>query len=138
MPEQDNPLDHYRARLTHLARLKEAKAQTAKIADDAKAEHDIYQASLYAEMEASGVPSMRTTEGLFSCKSTAFAAVQDREAFTAWVHEQGLEDEFLRTEEVKGRLNEMVRDILDNGGDMPPGINWYPREIISFTKPPRK
>jgi hypothetical protein len=121
-------------RLDRLAELKATEKDLKRQYDDAKGERERWEQDTYDLMRETQNLSVRRPKGSFSAKSTVYAAVNDPEAFMAWVREQGLEDEFLVTKEAKGRLNELVREKLDNKEPLPPGVQWYPDEYVSFTK----
>lgn len=61
--------------------------------------------------------------------ATQYAVVQDLDAFVEWAkqHDESLIKEAARD----GELNALVRERLDNGEPLPPGIGFYDREYIS-------
>lgn len=117
-----------------LDELKQAYREADKVAKEAKRLHDEHQARLLDEMKESDIGTFTVSGVQFSPRSTIYANVTDRDAFHEWLHEQGLEDEFLKQAEEKQRLNELVRDRLDSGQEMPPGLSFYPREFITIKR----
>lgn len=121
-------------RLDKLAELKEREHQLKQQAKDAETERKNFEAETYELMRETKNLSVRRPGGSFSAKSTVYGHVRDPDAFQAWVEEQDMVDEFLTTKPVGQRLNEFVREALDNGADLPPGVTWYPKDYISFTR----
>jgi trans-aconitate methyltransferase len=119
--------------LDKLHMLKEDYQMKDDLAKKAKREHDAFQAEVFELMRETGLRTVRTDVATFATKSTLYAKVQDMDAFTEWVKATGLEDEFLRQKEVGARLNEYVREAVNNGTPLPEGTTWYPREYISIT-----
>jgi hypothetical protein len=119
--------------LRNLRALKERYRALNKEYQKAKAEHDALEMMLFDKMRELGLMSMRTTEGVYAAKSTAYAQVNDHEAFQDWCRENGLDTEFLKQKEIPQRLNEYVRHALDTGQDLPPGVTWYPKDYISIS-----
>lgn len=120
--------------LAHLAELKTTYRQLEEDAKSAKEEHDRFQADLFDKMRDRQLLTIKTDSGTYSCKSTIYANVNDMPAFIVWAQENGLYDEFLKEAPEKRRLNELVRDRIDSGDDLPPGVNWYAREYISISQ----
>lgn len=121
-------------RLAHLAQLKAKEKQSKKQYEADKSERERFELDTHTLMESEDLWTVRTGTHTFSAKETIYGQVQDEEAFRAWVQDQGLEEEFFRSEEVKGRINELVREAIDSGRDLPPGLGWYPRKYVSATE----
>jgi hypothetical protein len=121
-------------RLAHLAALKAKEREDKKRYEGSKAERERFELDTHTFMESEDLRTVRTGSHTFSAKETIYGQVQDEEAFRAWVRDNELEDEFFRSEEVKGRINELVREAIDSGRDLPPGLGWYPRKYVSATE----
>lgn len=119
--------------LKALALLKEEYRRLYKLYTDAKEAHDIFERDVFTKMRDQGVLTMRMTDGVYSAKSTVYAQVQDIEQFSDWCREMDLDSEFLKTKEVAARLNEYVRNALDTGEALPPGVGWYPKDYVAIT-----
>lgn len=117
-------------RLNHLRHLKRVAKTKADEASSAKSEMEEYQHQLFQDMRASNLYSAKTDQGQFSLKSTIYPTIQNREEFIAWCHEHGMDD-YVQEVEAKGRLGEMVRQRLDDGEELPPGVHYYVKEYIS-------
>lgn len=126
----DGPIEK---QLAHLKKLKvyyRAKAEEAKTA---KEQHDAAEAALFAQMRDRGLLTLRTDSGTFTCKETIYGNINDIDAFAKWADAQGLSDEFLKLAPEKRRINELVRDLLQSGEELPEGVNWYPKEYIGIS-----
>lgn len=120
-----------------LAELRDEKIayrEADKEAKRLKKIHDTHQYRIIERMERERCKSYSDGDTLFVSASTTMANVQDREAFVAWAKEH---DEALLDPLPKERgelLNQLVRERLDNGEPLPPGIGFYVREYISHNK----
>lgn len=122
-------------RLRTLAELREKKNSTKKAADVAKAEFEQYQAELFADMQAEGFDSMKLDGVQYVRKATLYGQVQDLDEFRTWCHEHDHRaEDFLKEAVQAARLNELVREAVDNGAELPPGVGFYAREYISVTE----
>lgn len=97
--------------------------------DEAEAEFKSQQTHVFELMQANEVGSMKQGDTLFVPAETPYAQVQDREAFVAWAKEQM--PELVEEKERKAVLNELIRERLDNGEELPPGVGFYVREYVS-------
>ena len=121
-------------RLAQLRELKDNYRTLDKLAKSAKADHDDFQRELFEDMRAEGHLTVKLEHASFSRKSTIYAHVQDREAFHKWVKENDLDTELLRETEESQRINELVRGLIDNSEELPPGLGFYARDYISITE----
>ena len=126
-------LDDFKTRLSKLAELKDRKAATAKADKEAEQEPKQFQADLWQDMAEAGIDSVKADGGRFTRQQTPYGVITDRDAFLAWCEENGV-DGLTQEVEVKQRLNELVRDRLNNNEELPPGTSFFPRQYISYTK----
>lgn len=126
--------DDMTAKLEHLASLKADEKQKKAIAKDAEKARKEYEYALHEEMEARGVLGQRTKTHTFSLRTTIYGHVHDTEAFKAWAEENGEVETYFREEESSGRINELVRDAIETNQELPPGVGWYPRKLITTTE----
>lgn len=77
-----------------------------------------------------GESSLKIKGVIYIPNRTDYAVVQDRAAFIEWAEQNdaGLIEVATRD----GLLNQLVRERLDNGEPLPPGIGYYPKEFISI------
>lgn len=121
-------------RLAELARLREQYRAEQAVADATKAEHDRLQKILHEDMKEAGLLTIGTDTDTFTRKSTYYAQVENQDEFIAWAESEGLLEEFTETAAVKGRLNELVRQRLQDGEMLPPGLGFYSKDYISKTQ----
>lgn len=84
---------------------------------------------LYERMDETGVDGLKIDGINFVPSETVYANVQDRAAFVEWARTH--DEELVEDRERKALLNQLVRERLDNGEPMPPGIGFYVRETIA-------
>ena len=125
-------------RLEELRWLKERADLSTKVAKERKARFQSAQAELYHYMQRNGLDGVTSHGYTFALRSTTLSNVNNKEAFEEWLRTQEGEDvayeDFIRTEPQKARLNELVRDAIDRGAPLPPGVNAYANEYISITE----
>lgn len=129
-PAPDSPIQQ---RLAHLRRLKDLYRGLAEQADNAKADHDRYQAAIFEEMRDDRLDGVKHDGVHYIPKATVYASVQDLDAFAAWCKANDLIEEFIVDSAAKGRVNELVRRCLDNAEELPPGIGWYEKQYVAIT-----
>lgn len=112
-----------------LRKLKLALQAAESRAKDLKTEFLAAEQGLLTRMEAEGVQSIKHDNTNFVPVQTVYGAVQDRSEFIKWAEET--QPELLETRERKAILNEMVRQHLDDGEPLPPGLGFYVRAYIS-------
>lgn len=96
------------------------------------AEYDAEQWRLIDLMDEHNTTS-QTTDGIqFTRKSTPMCKVTDREAFIEWANQE--DEALVEPRERKAVLNQLVRDRIDNGQDLPPGLDFYTKDVISQRK----
>ncbi len=100
------------------AQTKEAKAlaQTAELA-------------LFERMASEKVDGIKYDGTNFVPVETSYGQVQDRSEFVAWAEDEM--PELLETKERKALVNELVRERLDNGETLPPGLGFYVKQYVS-------
>lgn len=77
-----------------------------------------------------GLKNMSTAQGNYQVpEPTWFAQVQDFGAFERWAeaNEPGL---LRRDHKVSKQMNELVRDRIEDGSPLPPGLGAYPRRPV--------
>lgn len=60
---------------------------------------------------------------------TTYGIVQDRAAFLDWAREN--DEGLYQLTEREGLINQLVREKLDNGEPLPPGLGYYDKTYIS-------
>lgn len=115
--------------LEKLRSLKEHRDGAKDVFDAADREFKDFQREVYDYMEANDIDGMKVGGTNFIRTATAYATVQDRDAFREWAKTN--DDSLIELKERSALLNALVRERLDNGEDLPPGIGMYTREVIA-------
>lgn len=84
---------------------------------------------LYQRMDETGVDGLKIDGINFVPSETVYANVQDRSAFVEWARDH--DEELVENRERKALLNQLVRERIDNGEPLPPGIGFYVRETVA-------
>jgi hypothetical protein len=121
-------------RLRELADLKAAKHEAKKAAEAAEQAYRELEDHVHGQLSEVDIPSIKHSGRTFSRNSTVYATITDFEAFERWCRDHDLLEEFIKLEEQRARLNELVRDHLDNKQDLPPGVGYRVRNYISITE----
>lgn len=79
-------------------------------------------------MEVEQTESQRVDGTLFVPTETVYGQVQDREAFIKWAEEN--DEQLFEPKERAQLLNQLVREKLDNGEELPPGVGFYVKKYI--------
>jgi hypothetical protein len=98
-------------------------------ADEAERAFKAAQAALFERMDAEKVDGIKVDGIGFSPARTVYATVKDRAAFVAWAEVHN--PELVQPRERKSLLNDEVRQALDDGRELPPGVSFYAREYVS-------
>ncbi len=122
-----------REMFARLGELRDAVTEAKKAHDKVKDEHDRFQHSVFQYMKDKGTTSYGTEGETWVRKSTRYGSITNREAFLRWAEEAGLLEDYTQRKEVNARLNELVRQMIDDGQELPPGVDFYDREYVSRT-----
>lgn len=112
-----------------LRKLKQESDALEAKADDARARFKEAELALFHRMEAEEAEGVKHRGTNFVPTSTTYGQVQDRDAFIEWARDH--RPELIEPHERKGLVNEFIRECLDNGEPLPPGLGFYTRDYIS-------
>ena len=70
----------------------------------------------------------------FQARETIYGRVIDSEEAQEWFESRAMIDEVSEPKFVMARVNEIVRDAVEQGEKMPPGLDFYPRRFVSITR----
>jgi hypothetical protein len=115
--------------LRALRKARAIKDETKQAYDEAKALYDQLERDLIERMEHEGVQGQKTDGINFVPTKTVYAQIQDRSEFVDWALEN--DASLIEHRERKALLNELVREKLDNGEPLPPGLGFRVDEGIS-------
>lgn len=121
--------------IRELAKLRAEKDRTRKEADDAKLAYDVAHLALWERMDGSGVGSVEIDGKLYSkVAPQPYGTVADKAALRRWAVDEGNMPELFEAEPRAQLINELVRLRIDNGEELPPGINFYVKNTVSQRK----
>lgn len=115
-----------------LARMKCESAEA--IAKAAKEELKKQEIDLVDFLEAAGVKTANHDLGRFTRTNRTIASVKDKEALSLWIEEAGLRNTLLDTRVKQKELNEVVKERLEEGDDVPDGVEPLTIRSITFTR----
>ena len=84
---------------------------------------------LYERMEEDGIEGIKVDGINFVPTATTFGNVQDRDTFVLWA--EAHDDSLLEVKERKRLVNELVREHVEEGKPLPPGLGFYVKQNIS-------
>lgn len=99
------------------------------IARDAKIEYEDAQRKFFDRLETEGVGAVKVDGVNFVPQTTIYGQVQDREAFIEWA--ETTDESLLEPRERKALVNELVREAIEQGDPLPPGLGFYTKDYVS-------
>jgi len=115
----------------HMQALFEEATRLDKLAKEVRAEAKEAEAQLMERMEQEDCDSHSTGGKLYTKVVTNYHVIQDRAAFEEWA--ASYDEELLEVKPKGDLLNALIRQRLDDGEPLPPGLGFYPKEYISKT-----
>lgn len=116
-------------KLLERRRLREKELATKHEWEDLKTEREKLDQQIIEYMEHRKIQGQKIDGTNFVPTETIYAQVQDSDEFTQWALER--DDTLVEYKPRKEQLNELVRERLDNGEAMPPGLGFYVKQTIS-------
>lgn len=108
--------------------LRVERDEAKRVFEDLDAQYKQAMDRLFQRMNAEGVDGLKVDDISFTPSETVYANMQDRDAFVQWAKEN--DDQLIESKERKALLNAMVRERIDNGEPLPPGVGFYVRETV--------
>lgn len=71
----------------------------------------------------------------FTPTETYYGNVIDEQAALEYLEERALIDEYTHPKLKKARVNELIRELREQGAEMPPGFDFYPQRRVRITMP---
>lgn len=139
--------DEFKQKLRQLLEARDDYAEKDKAAKEAKKvldeiELDVYDLFMGVEDDPeSGLkgtipvplgPPYGTVK--FRTRTTHYAKIVDDERLQEHFEERAMVDEVSAPKFVKSRLNEMVRETIENNGKLPPGLSYYTDRGMTITR----
>jgi hypothetical protein len=129
-----------KALLRRFLELRDAKEMAEAAADTAKKEYREAEAELHEALSEGTDGTLRVNLGppwgtvSFLPQATPYATVINERKLEDYLEERQMMDEYSKPALVKGRLNELVREMDERGERMPPGLEIYKRRYIRVTR----
>ena len=109
--------------------LREAELAAKKVAKDATDEREKQERKVFAMMTKT---TSTTVEGRrYTRVTTDYGYVDDRVKFIEWAKEN--DESLIKLVENKAEIHRLVRERIDNGEGLPPGIGHRVDEYVSMT-----
>jgi len=129
------------SRFRRLVELREKRDEDKTKAEKSEVEYREYESELFEELQDGPMQgTLRFDLGgnigvvTFTPRETKFGRIVDAEAAVQYFEERELAQEFTKPSIEKRKLNELVRDLLEQGKSMPDGIDWYARRGITISR----
>lgn len=121
--------------------LRETRDFDKKKYDTSKAAYREYESELFEELRELGIRGTLTFDfggdlgtAAFVSRATTYGTIVDKrtaiEALKREGHTEAIMEEAIR----EGRLNELVRTYHETGKELPEGVDFYERKIISISR----
>lgn len=138
-----------KAKCRRLMEARQKRDEAKKAQEKAEADYRELEAEVYEDLEALRDPndpnakrsSIKIPLGppwgtvTFVQRETYYGRIIDDEAALEYFEARAMADELTAPKFVKARLNEIVRDAIEQGGDMPPGVDYYANRGVTITRP---
>lgn len=129
------------SKLRRLMELREKRDETKKAAETAESDYREHEAEVYEALEENPVKGTLKVDlgdpwGIvsFSPRETYFGRIIDDAKALEHFEQRAMVDELTSPKFVMKRVNEIVRDVREQGGDMPPGLDFYARRGVTITR----
>lgn len=134
-------LEQFRSKFRRLMELRVERDETKKAAETAETDYRGYEAELWDELSSSPLEgSIKLDIGLpygivaFTPTETFYARVIDEDVALEGFEQRAVVEEYTEPKIAKGRLNELVRECIEQNQKLPPGVDWYARRPIKITR----
>lgn len=131
------------AQLRRLMELREERDRLATEADKAKKDYQEAEMDLYERLSSGPVSRLNNVDlgppwgkVSFGARETYYGRIikgMEREAL-AYYRQRAMADQVTEPKFVMARINEEVRDCIEQGKQPPPGIDFYARRGVTITR----
>lgn len=128
------------SRFRRLLELRDRRDASRVASEAAKVEHDEYEQELYAELaDSEFTGSVRLNfpewgEVVFTPRSTAYGRILDRAEAIRSFEDLSIDDVMVGAKVQQARLNEEIRHRLEQGDEMPKGVDFYENTGITVSR----
>lgn len=129
------------AKVRRLMELREKRDEAKTAAENAEKEYREHEADVWEALEDSPVkPPFKVDLGepygvvSFHPKETYYGRVIDKEKALEYFEGRAMIDEVTEPKIVAARVNEIVRDAIEQAESLPDGLDFYAKRFVSITK----
>jgi hypothetical protein len=129
------------AEFRRLMELRVERDETKLAADNAEKAYRAFEAEIWDRLsESSQLPPYKFDLGephgvvTFHPKETHYGRIIDKEKALDYFEGRAMMDEVTEPKIVMARVNEIVRDAMEQNESLPEGIDFYARRFITITK----
>jgi hypothetical protein len=129
------------SKFRRLVELREKRDINKTAAERSEKEYRAYESELFDEIEEGPGEGTRKFDlgpphgtVAFTPRETKFGRLLDSEAASEYFEEMDLTEEMTKPGIEKRKLNEYVRELLEQGKPMPPGVDFYVNRGITISK----
>jgi hypothetical protein len=133
--------DEAKGRARRLLESKVKRDELKQALKDAEKEFREREAEFYEELEdATGGKTLPINLGepwgtvKFRTRETYYGKIIDQDAAQDWFEQRAMIDEVSSPKFVMARINEIVRERIDLGQPMPPGIDFSPNRGVTISR----
>jgi hypothetical protein len=133
--------DNAKAKLRRLMEARQRRDEDKKAAEASEAEYRDCEADVYEALQESDVQgTIKVDLGdpwgtvSFRTRETLYGRIIDEDKALEYFNQRAMTDEVTTPKFAKKRINEIVRDMHEQGLDMPPGVDYYPNRGVTITR----
>lgn len=134
-------LDRLKADFTRLVELREQRDIDKRTAEQSEREYREYESSLFSELEDGPLQgSIKLDLGepygivSFKTRSTVYGRIIDLDTALESFEAEALMEEMTKEDIKKRRLHELVRTRLEQGQELPQGVDYYENKGITISR----
>jgi hypothetical protein len=133
--------DEAKGKLRRLMEAREKRDEAKKAAEESEKDYREIEAEVYDDLEESGLTGTVKIDlgqpwGIvsFNTRETYFGRIIDADEALDYFDQRAMTEEVSAPKFVMKRINEEVRDRIEQGLKMPPGIDYFARRGVTITR----
>ena len=129
-----------KAMLRRFLELRDVRDASKAAAEDAEKAYREAEAEVHEALSESIDGTLKVPLGppwgtvSFLPQATTYANVINDRKLEDYLEQRAMMDEYTKPQLVKGRLNELVRELEEAGDEMPPGLETYKKRYVRITR----
>ena len=133
-------ISQFKSRFQRLLELRETRDIDKQKSKTSEKEYREYEAELFEELRELGVKGTIKFDfgdlgtASFVSRSTMYGKLVDKDAAITALKAAGYGDVIFAEAVREGRLNELVRDLMESKTELPEGVDFYERKGISISR----